>query len=446
MWMLLIFCVIFALIPGAALEQNCTHHNVVEYLNISSDNKLLLYTRPKKNWAEPLEVNLDFTLVSILTVVEKLQVLTTYFWLFVKWKNDFVFWNPSDFCNITHLTLPADKFWVPEISVEEQANEEKSRTSPFVRVSSSGEIMQFQTFHLTSSCSLHIYRFPFDKQKCNLTVLSPMHSDKEVMMKNNEITLEVDAKSRNIYLTNGEWKFNRISSYSYKIVGVEMNYSAVTYQISMQRRPVLYVLNLILPTSALFFLDMAISCTSASSSEKISFKITLILEVSVLSLILNDILPTSSDDPPVIAKFFMGIFMIMVAGLLENYIAMTLKEMKPPHWLLKSKGLVCFRRKKNSFENPIPPPEETVQEQGESTAHTPAGKEGVEKETDVFVRTICSELRLIRNQVSAQRSQAPANRKWNRIVLCVEKLFCYTRVLLSVLFITYITLMWREEK
>ncbi|XP_053154451.1 5-hydroxytryptamine receptor 3A-like isoform X2 [Hemicordylus capensis] len=390
MWMLLIFCVIFALIPGAALEQNCTHHNVVEYLNISSDNKLLLYTRPKKNWAEPLEVNLDFTLVSILTVVEKLQVLTTYFWLFVKWKNDFVFWNPSDFCNITHLTLPADKFWVPEISVEEQANEEKSRTSPFVRVSSSGEIMQFQTFHLTSSCSLHIYRFPFDKQKCNLTVLSPMHSDKEVMMKNNEITLEVDAKSRNIYLTNGEWKFNRISSYSYKIVGVEMNYSAVTYQISMQRRPVLYVLNLILPTSALFFLDMAISCTSASSSEKISFKITLILEVSVLSLILNDILPTSSDDPPVI--------------------------------------------------------EETVQEQGESTAHTPAGKEGVEKETDVFVRTICSELRLIRNQVSAQRSQAPANRKWNRIVLCVEKLFCYTRVLLSVLFITYITLMWREEK
>lgn len=73
-------------------------------------------------------------------------------------------------------------------------------------------------------------------------------------------------------------------------------------QLHMQRRPILYVLNLIFPTSALFILDMVISCTYVSSSEKINFKITLILEVSVLSLILNEILPTSSDDPPVIGN------------------------------------------------------------------------------------------------------------------------------------------------
>lgn len=57
-----------------------------------------------------------------------------------------------------------------------RANEEKARTSPFIRISSDGEMMQFQEYHLTSSCSLNIYRFPFDKQSCNITVLSPMHS------------------------------------------------------------------------------------------------------------------------------------------------------------------------------------------------------------------------------------------------------------------------------
>ncbi|KAJ6660342.1 hypothetical protein lerEdw1_017765 [Lerista edwardsae] len=293
-------CIFF--LAGAALNQNCMHQSVVEYLNVSQDNRLFLYTRPKKNWTEPLEVTLDFTLVSILAVVEKLQVITTYFWLFVKWNNDFVSWNASDFCNITHLTLPADKFWIPEITIEEQANEEKARTSPFVRISSDGEIMQFQEFHLTSSCSLNIYRFPFDKQKCNITVLSPMHSAKEVILKMKEVVLEVDAKNRNLYLTNGEWRFNRISPSSDIMSGVEMEYSAVTYEIFMQRRPVLYVLNLIFPTSALFIMDMVISCTYVSSSEKINFKITLILEVSVLSLILNEILPTSSDDPPVIGN------------------------------------------------------------------------------------------------------------------------------------------------
>lgn len=51
-------------------------------------------------------------------------------------------------------------------------------------------------------------------------------------MKSREIDVEVDANSRNLYLTNGEWKFNNISFSSNIMSGVQMDYSAVTYQVN----------------------------------------------------------------------------------------------------------------------------------------------------------------------------------------------------------------------
>ncbi|CAM5156159.1 unnamed protein product [Eretmochelys imbricata] len=68
----------------------------------------------------------------------------------------------------------------------------------------------------------------------------------------------------------------------------------------MKRRPILYVLNLIFPTCALYLLDMTILFSSSSYEDNISFQLSLIIGESVLALILKDILPTSSDDPPII--------------------------------------------------------------------------------------------------------------------------------------------------
>lgn len=55
--------------PEANLKKICRFYDVVEHLNLSANRNLLLYTTPKKNWEEPLELNLDFTLLSILSVV-----------------------------------------------------------------------------------------------------------------------------------------------------------------------------------------------------------------------------------------------------------------------------------------------------------------------------------------------------------------------------------------
>ena len=68
----------------------------------------------------------------------------------------------------------------------------------------------------------------------------------------------------------------------------------------MKRRSVLYIVNFILPILFFLCLDLASCMISDGRGEKLGFKITVLLAVTVMQLILNDILPSSSDRVPLI--------------------------------------------------------------------------------------------------------------------------------------------------
>ncbi|KAH0629475.1 hypothetical protein JD844_011557 [Phrynosoma platyrhinos] len=307
MWREIIISLLIFWVPEATLKQVCGYHDVVEYLNISSKKELLLYTMPKKNWESPFEVGLDFTLVSILSVI---------------WTNEFLSWNPLDFCNISSISLPAKLFWVPDIFIDERADDDKFTPSPFVNILSTGRTYFLQSYRLTSSCNLDVHAFPFDKQKCNLTLTASVYQGNS------------DEHSYISSICCGLWLLP-------------------VMHITMTRRSILFVLVLIVPTFVLFLVDMAISYAFATPGEKIAFKITLILEVSFLSLILNDMLPATSDEPPVIAMFFSGMFLFMILGIMENAFVLYLRE-KKANLLPLAAFLNRFKKKeKKESEDPV---------------------------------------------------------------------------------------------
>lgn len=68
----------------------------------------------------------------------------------------------------------------------------------------------------------------------------------------------------------------------------------------MKRRPLLYVINFLLPIGFFLTLDLASFFIADHRGEKLGFKVTVLLAISVLLLILNDILPSMSNKTPVI--------------------------------------------------------------------------------------------------------------------------------------------------
>ncbi|XP_061469358.1 5-hydroxytryptamine receptor 3A-like [Rhineura floridana] len=407
------------------MKQTCGYYDVAEYLNISSNKDLFSYTIPKRNWEETLEVSLDFTLVSILSVI---------------WKNDFISWDPLSFCNITNITVPVNVLWTPDIYIDERADEDKFTSSPAALLSYNGELLTFQAYRLTSSCSLDVHAFPFDEQKCNLTITTSLHSDQEILLKSLKTSKKASQDSRHHYLTNGEWKFQDLKIIQHKLTYGVVNFSAVTYQIRMKRRSILYVLVLILPTSTLFLLDMAISYAFASPGEKIAFKVTLILQVSFLSMILNDKLPATSDNPPVIAMFFTGMFTFMVLGILENAVVLYLKEKKSKFPSFKGNKFINRILRKKNKEPDLPGTRESKENKQAVELPLP-GK--ADEDSLMFLKELNAELQQIKKHLALEECQDdPESVLWNKNMLLVEKGLYYTRLTLSVIFLIFTIVQW----
>ena len=101
----------------------------------------------------------------------------------------------------------------------------------------------------------------------------------------------------------------------------------------MKRRSILYIVNFLLPIMFFLCLDLASFLISDSGGEKLGFKVTVLLAVTVMQLILNEILPSSSDRTPLIGKkvqslSFIGLYLKpclldITLNCFPNYIVLT---------------------------------------------------------------------------------------------------------------------------
>ena len=70
----------------------------------------------------------------------------------------------------------------------------------------------------------------------------------------------------------------------------------------IKRRPNLYVVNLLIPSSFLMLIDILSFYLPPHSVDRASFKMTLILGYTVFLLIMNDLLPSTANGTPIIGE------------------------------------------------------------------------------------------------------------------------------------------------
>ncbi|KAK5884461.1 hypothetical protein CesoFtcFv8_018280 [Champsocephalus esox] len=79
----------------------------------------------------------------------------------------------------------------------------------------------------------------------------------------------------------------------------------------------LYVINLIIPLLFFLVLDLVSFSISEARGEKLSFKVTILLSISVMLLILQDILPSTEANMPMISQYCLFIFTFVGLSVLE---------------------------------------------------------------------------------------------------------------------------------
>ncbi|XP_067406033.1 5-hydroxytryptamine receptor 3A-like [Emydura macquarii macquarii] len=319
-----------------ASQETCSYWDVMNNLNITEANPRLTSVRPVTDWKEPSIIRIDVTLHAILDLDEKLQILTSLVRFRMSWKNQFLTWDPQSFCGISSISIPVDSVWQPDLSVAEMTEDPQSPTVPFLSLSSDGTINLRKPIRIMSTCNLDIYKFPFDTQKCNLTFGTYMHTVQDIIVVPKSNSSAVTQSSREIY-AKSEWLLGKVDVLSNNISTEEKEWSQVIYQITIQRVPLLYVINLIVPAGFLVIVDVASMFIPMEGGERLGFKITVVLGFSVLLLILNDLL-SNSEVTPILGVFCAVCLVIMIISIIDSIFIsymLHLSAVRPdvPQWL-----------------------------------------------------------------------------------------------------------------
>ncbi|XP_067221531.1 5-hydroxytryptamine receptor 3A-like [Chanodichthys erythropterus] len=338
---------------------NCSYKELIEHLGLDNSDVQMTSLRPVHNWTTPTIVFMNLLVTSITEVNEKAQSISTQITVTYGWYNEFTVWNRDDFCGIFLCSVKKDMIWTPDISIIESINTEFATTeSQYVQLKDQGIVVTSNTLALTTACKMNLDQFPFDVQSCNFTLQSPIHSSTSetqksmMMIRNNTQMMKCAPKltrgcisatlyrtqtkigrelmirpfsdasfltlsSKKAFQTQGEWELLSINISTGNASTLGEDQDQLIYTITMKRKPFLYVINFLMPVFYFLVLDLASFFIDSSGGEKLSFKVTLLLAISVLLLLLKDMLPSTTNDIPLIGIYCVVIFTLMAISVLE---------------------------------------------------------------------------------------------------------------------------------
>ncbi|XP_012720795.2 5-hydroxytryptamine receptor 3A [Fundulus heteroclitus] len=431
-------------------EQNCSYQDVLNHLNLSSNNDLYSMTRPVRNYKNPTQVSLEVLLYAILDVVEKDQKFIPYVWTVTRWKNEYISWDPNQFCGIDNVSLPTDILWKPDLTIEEMTEKDKAPPSPYLTINNEGYVEVQNDQVLVSTCRMHIYKFPFDIQRCNLTFKSIIHTAKEIRLQPSDNSSEATEWSRELMRTQYEWLFINMTVTANN-ASVLTDQDIVIYTITMKRRSLLYIVNFLLPVLFFLCLDLASFIISDYGGEKLSFKVTVLLAVTVLQLILNDILPSSSNRVPLIAAYCIGVFALMMLSLLETIVVMYLRE-KDSQETIRDGCMMQESVKSNKDTHDWTQGgfiyNMSSSETGESL---PSAKEDRSSKVlgDCYtLERLSDELKAMEKTLTLlfkSKKEEETSGYWNRVALRVDKVFFLFYLIVVFVFLILIFIEWQND-
>ncbi|KAM4614564.1 5-hydroxytryptamine receptor 3A-like [Discoglossus pictus] len=333
-------------------EQICNYDDLLQNLSLSDSPGSRV--RPVKDWRTPSIVLLDMFLYTVISLDTSMQIITTFVWFTMVWDNEFVSWNPDDFCGIKRLYVSSDYFWKPDVYIDEMTEDDQSSpVIPYCFIYYNGSIVYAVPLRIISSCNLDIYKFPFDTQTCSLSFGSYVHTVDDIVMLPSSNSSMVSSTSKEIFASRGDWSLLDITVVNETYENEGDLYNQVIYKISIKRTPTVFIINLIAPACLLVILDIFGMFIPIESADRINFKITVVLGFSVLLLILNDLLPSSSSTP------VLGIFCIIclstmvlsIVGCIGTSYMLSISAAQPNvspwirTWVLRRLACVlCYKR------------------------------------------------------------------------------------------------------
>ncbi|XP_070574562.1 neuronal acetylcholine receptor subunit beta-3-like [Ptychodera flava] len=419
--------------------------------------------RPTEHFHRPLELNFGLQVRQVMDVMEREQIIKTSFWVQHEWTDYYLRWDPANFSGINYLIIPYDYVWKPDIALYNSATGQF--TIPelgIVSLSCNGTVHYTPPAIFKSPCPISTRYFPFDVQKCRLR-FGPWEHTTDML----EITPFISHVDTVNYMENSEWELLSTSMET-EIFSEDSDdqYSIVDCILVLKRRPLYYVINMVLPGVVLAVLSILVLLLPPESGEKMSYGVSLLISVSVLNLMVAEKIPASSNTVPLLIQFLLLNLFLVASSILVSVVTLRLCHRQPSQlrmspWVEKVfievlPKLLCLKQrtllaaadsrdtatvrsasldsiaKANHVNRAFEPNDEEVQRSNGSAIsrhRTLTSNINVYASEESFNQNILAHMTHIREKMEKQEEEMLMLAKWRFVSTVVDRLFMYLVIL-----------------
>ena len=231
----------------------------------------------------------------------------------VRWADSELTWVPSNYGGLQTLYVSQDVVWKPDLTLKNgfASLSELGSTFLHVKIDYQGNVQWTPYEVFESKCPVNIKYYPFDTQQCSLEFVSWSTGMDEVLLEtgpNGVVLSDYDQST--------EWDITSLTTSTEN----EGNAITLLFNIGIKRKPMFFIVNMILPIVLLAFLSLFTFVLPADCGEKISYSITVFLAFAVFLTIVSAALPANSQTISLISSYLVfhliqGTFIIVLAGI-----------------------------------------------------------------------------------------------------------------------------------
>ena len=340
-----VFIIIYAILHRA-ISTTRENENSLQTSILQNYNQ---YTRPKNLRVpdEPLPVLASFGLGLIRSFDEKLGILTTAIIVNLAWFDAQLSWNATAHGGIKETKLPRNKIWYPPFHLLNHADGflqvGDERKDELVRIENTGLITWTHILFSGTICPADALYYPFNQQTCTIEFLSFYYTKEEMIitLNNNNVILD------NYY--QGNWIWYLISANIKNKDNPSGNLVKIVVELVMKRKPLYYILNVVLPILLIGILNVFVFLLPADSGERVGFSITMLLAMAVFLTIVSDNLPESISvvSMLLLCDLFLSVLIVIcvILGLRLHFESTEKKISEKYMKLYKFFKCVCFKQK-----------------------------------------------------------------------------------------------------
>ncbi|KAK3590259.1 hypothetical protein CHS0354_041337 [Potamilus streckersoni] len=303
------------------LNQLSTAVSLTDMENLVSSLQAGYYTtvRPVTDQTKTVVVSSDLYLLGINDFDDSNQKLMTTAYLSISWNDEILASAWSSSPSIAEAYLPQNKVWLPDLALSNGFASLKGLGSTFIQVkltyTSPTVTVTWRPYEVfETACAADVTYFPFDSTKCDIKFNYFVYDSTKV-----NITSGPEGVNLANYEENSDWTITRTSTSTFLRNGK----SGIAYSITLKRKPLYYLLNIIFPIVLLALLNVIVFALPGSSREKTGYIVTMFLSFAIFLTIIAKELPTTSDK----VSFF-GIYVFLIAFQCTLIVLLTVLQIR----------------------------------------------------------------------------------------------------------------------